>query len=86
MPMPTRVCISSIACRFGKPLVRDTEKATFEANLCLFIEMDIAKKHTKHVKLRERGALGIYQALQYSLYPGRTTLTRILVKPDIPFG
>lgn len=68
MPMPTRVCISSIACRFGKALVRDTEKANFKENLCLFIEMDIAKKHTKHVKLREREVLLEYIRLSSIVY------------------
>lgn len=51
MPMATKVCVNSITAKFGKMLARDAEKPTFEETLCTFIEMDIAKKHTKHVKL-----------------------------------
>lgn len=48
MPMATTVCVNSIAAKFHKVLVWGAEK---EANPCVFIGLDIAKKHAKHVKL-----------------------------------
>jgi hypothetical protein len=83
--MVTGVCVSSIAAKFGK--VRDPEKDVFEANLCFFIEMDIAKKHHEHVKMVMHGREVLLEYFRQSSlvqsWQDDFDL-RILVKPDIP--